>query len=473
MEIFEDVNFRKRRLFRIKQVFFEWSLRTDINCYTKIFEYRENFLAKFFWTLVLLLLNILTFWLIASTIFSFLIFEVVTKIDVVTEMSSKFPTVTFCNNDAFTTQESQAILENVAINNSLDLDSFTDMFTITHLAKMNAMNPSFGDEKRKRLGLKLDHIFTCVYGLKSCSKSDFNWFYSFEYGNCFQFNSGFNKKETLKNIDMQGYRHGLQITIGPLSNNNRYVSSWNDGIVVFVHNSSSFKPTSSDGVCLEPGKSTFISVKKTITHKYPYPYSNCIELNSFSSELYDIIIGSNKTYRQRDCIELCIQRKIIENCGCYSLENHDLKTTARPCLKLIDLFCLREQKANFNAKECEKNFCPLECDSIKYDLVLSSIVFPNLKGFNSLSESSIKYMQREVSNQSLTYDLFKQMYLQFNVFYPYLEYSEMSESPKMSIIDLFTQIGGSLGMFFSLSVFTIFEILEVFVLILHAALTKS
>ena len=473
MEIFENANLKNRKLFKAKKAFIDWSRRTDINCYTKIFEYRNNLIAQIFWTLILFLLNFFTFWLISSSVFSYLIYDVVTKISVVPEMSSKFPTITFCNNDAFTTHDSQAILEHVATNNSLDLNSFADMFTITHLAKMHAMNPSFGNENRKRLGLSLEQMFTCTYGAKDCSRHELNWFYSFDYGNCYQFNSGFLGNE-FKIVEMQGHRYGLQITIGPLVNTNRYVSSWNDGIVIFVHNSSSFKPTSADGVCLEPGKSTFISVKKTITHKHPYPYSKCIELddNTFKSELYDFILKSNKAYRQRDCIELCIQRNIIKKCNCYSLEIGDLNTVKRPCLNLTDLVCLLEQKSTFNGKECEKHFCPLECDSIKYDLHLLTIVFPNRKGFNSMNETSKKFMEK-VLNQSLTYDLFKQMYLQFNVFYSYLEYSEMSETPKVSCVDLLTQIGGSLGMFFSLSVFTLFEIFEVIFLVLHASFKKT
>jgi hypothetical protein len=51
------------------------------------------------------------------------------------------------------------------------------------------------------------------------------------------------------------------------------------------------------------------------------------------------------------------------------------------------------------------------------------------------------------------------------VYYPSLQYEQISESPKTQIFDLFTQIGGALGMFVSFSVFTIFELIEIFLLI--------
>ena len=73
-----------------------------------------------------------------------------------------------------------------------------------------------------------------------------------------------------------------------------------DGIVVFVHNSS-FKPDKR--VFVEPGIITDIQVERTLTQKQPLPYSDCIDLTSYSSELYDYIINTGQTYRQQDCFK--------------------------------------------------------------------------------------------------------------------------------------------------------------------------
>ena len=76
----------------------------------------------------------------------------------------------------------------------------------------------------------------------------------------------------------------------------------------------------------------------------------------------------------------------------------------------------------------------------------------------------------ESLNLTLSYDLFKSNVVFFNVYYPNLQYTQISESPKTGTIDLFTQIGGALGMFVSFSIFTLFELIEIVVLILKSFL---
>ena len=445
---------KKNRLFKVKQVFIEWSQRVDINCYNKIFEY-ENFLVQLFWTFVFTASTGLTFWLISSSIFDFLKFDVVTKTTSVYEIPTRFPTVTFCDNDPFTTSDGSKFLRDVAENNELDINQWHIMQTITDLARLQAMNPTFDNENKSSLGFSFEQIFQCTYNIDEDCKSDLHWYFSFEYGNCFQFNSGLNlsnHKIELKNIEKQGI--GLQVTLGPIVNKNQYVSSWNNGMVVFVHNSS-FGLSSSEGVYVELGKSTYISVERTFTQKYPFPYSDCVDFSSFKSTLYDFMIEANRTYRQQDCFDLCIQQKIIDYCKCYFTGYDNLNTTIRPCLNLTEYYCLITQYLSFEVKECQQNNCPLECASIKYDLSLSTLLYPNLKGYNSLSDTD-KYYIAQYIDQNLTYELFKEMYLQFSVYYPKLSYIELTEYPKTSIIDLLTQIGGSLSMFVRLSIFTAF-----------------
>jgi hypothetical protein len=76
-------------------------------------------------------------------------------------------------------------------------------------------------------------------------------------------------------------------------------------------------------------------------------------------------------------------------------------------------------------------------------------------------------------NQSLAYDVMKEYSLSFNVYYPYMRYTILTESPKTSIADLFSQIGGGLGLFVSFSVFTLFEFVEMFILVICGLLAKS
>jgi hypothetical protein len=211
---------------------------------------------------------------------------------------------------------------------------------------------------------------------------------------------------------------------------------------------------------------SLITVKRTFTKKYPSPYSACIDLTTYTSNLYEFIINSNQTYRQLDCLKLCVQEHIINECGCYSLEYPRLNTQARPCLNLTDNTCAFENKLNVDVKECESHSCPLECDTIKYDLALSSLVNPHLKEWQSFTTKEIAEYEKKLGVVNLTYDFFKSTWVSVKIYYTSLHYLEIKEVPKVNVIDLISQIGGSLGMFISFSVFTLFELIELVILMI-------
>ena len=73
------------------------------------------------------------------------------------------------------------------------------------LAQLNASNPSTSNEMRKNFGLNLSQI-SCTYNYTDC-KNDLHWYWSFAYGNCYQFNSGLNL--TNQNVDLkETFRNG-------------------------------------------------------------------------------------------------------------------------------------------------------------------------------------------------------------------------------------------------------------------------
>jgi len=71
-----------------------------------------------------------------------------------------------------------------------------------------------------------------------------------------------------------------------------------------------------------------------------------------------------------------------------------------------------------------------------------------------------------------SFDDYRTHELSIEVFYSTLSYTTMYEIPKVSLTDLLAQIGGSLGMFVSFSVFSFFELIEI-VILLICALIKS
>ena len=287
--------------------------------------------------------------------------------------------------------------------------------------------------------------------------NNFHWLWNYHYGNCWQFNSGLNMsnhKVELKNT-YYGYEFGLDLTIKIVDIQNKYVNldrCFSIGMVVFVHNSS-FTPFKTDLVSyifVKPGDKTFISVKRIFNYKQPYPYSECIDLASYSSDLYDLI-SSHRTYRQSDCFKLCRQKLYIQYCECNVFnDNLNVNPKVRLCYNSTDFNCFHNHYNTYNRSECAIKSCPLECNSIEYDLSVSSLLY----------SSSMK--------DNFTHPSYTTPSLRLLVYYPSLDFTILNESPKTTLLDLFSQIGGTLSIFISLSIFTIFELIEILILIIYS-----
>ena len=118
----------------------------------------------------------------------------------------------------------------------------------------------------------------------------------------------------------------------------------------------------------------------------------------------------------------------------------------------------------------------MECETIKYDLTVSSLIYPSQTYYDNEIDTQIfrDYCSNVLNRTNLTIESFRTFAISFNVFYSDLAYEFLVESPKTTIGDLFAQMGGALGLFVSYSIFTLFELIELFILIVWNVLfTKN
>ena len=120
------------------------------------------------------------------------------------------------------------------------------------------------------------------------------------------------------------------------------------------------------------------------------------------------------------------------------------------CSNLSELACTDNLYFIHDREECEKVSCPLECTSVDYDLSVSSLVYSN----------SLNVLNEKNSDFSSTVHLI--------IYYSTLEYTFINESPQTTELGLFASIGGTLGIFISLSLFTVFEFVEILILVIYA-----
>ena len=390
-------------------------------------------------------------------------YEVVTNIQVVNENSPTFPTVTICNVNPLTSKQAEQLIEKISyVNTEMNVSIFASTFDIfssfigylndfIYLAQSNAFAHDISNDERKTLG-NLPIILKCTFNEQSCGSDQLKWHYDASMGNCLRFNSGF-ELDLMRSLN-SGRAGGLHLELIILEAENKYVSlfSYSEGLRVFIHNSS-FDIRESEGVDVPLSKATNIAIKRTFVSKQASPYSDCVDIDSYNSEFVKFIKDSARTYRQIDCFDLCLQKKIIQSCGCYEVRYPRLYNHSTGC-NIKDLYwCSRNVSQTFRTNQIDPECvakCPLECDSVKYGLSLSSSTYPSKQNAEFYA---IKY-------PSYSYGLLKNRSVEMNIYYSDLSYTLISESPKTSVIDLFSNIGGTMGLYIGVSFLSFVEIVE-------------
>ena len=185
------------------------------------------------------------------------------------------------------------------------------------LTKMNEMNET---EKRKLSHRLEDMMPSCSFNKQSCSVDDFQWTFDPWYGNCWLFNAG----PRLNFNRLSGITCGLRMDFYVnFYENLTEIHSYNNGLgaMIRIDNSSYMTMYNPDeGIRIEPGHATSVSVSRSFKTSLSRPYSNCLidnETNAgFHSELFDLIQNSAYKYTQPICFLQCQQRIFLLNCNC-------------------------------------------------------------------------------------------------------------------------------------------------------------
>ncbi len=105
----------KNKLDQLKTMIVKYSLESTAQGYPKIFE-SKILLVKLIWILIFLGSSGGTAYFVVKGIIDYFQYEVVTKIRVISEVPSVFPTVTICDNNAFTSVASDMLIKNISYN---------------------------------------------------------------------------------------------------------------------------------------------------------------------------------------------------------------------------------------------------------------------------------------------------------------------------------------------------------------------
>ena len=406
------------------------------------------------------------------------------------EMPAKFPKVIICNINPFTTKYSIEFITSVNRQFNPDYDIFNetqmnelnlndkanminDIYTLARF-EMNGLNES---EKRK-LSHSLENVMQkCLFNFKKCSMNDFKWIFDPWYGNCWQFNA---KNETpMKYSSLPGENFGLKMGFyvnmyENLTRINHNVDSVRGALIRIDNSSYSSDLFALHGIKIAPGYAHDISVSRSFKSKLSAPYSNCLSQNGgFESDLIDLIQNSAYKYTQPMCLIQCLQRNIHVKCNCtdssllflFSFhESHKMCLTPNEIACMLKLYEARLLRDEFFKENCLQK-CPPECHMQEFDISLSSNqLIANY--YLDYLKSNTHLVEDFVNSEEINLETTRQSFLFFNIFYKSLSYSTSIESPEIDIVWLLIGIGSYLGLFMGLSVFSLFEFIQVLIEIL-------
>jgi len=169
------------------------------------------------------------------------------------------------------------------------------------------------------------------------------------------------------------------------------------------------------------------------------------------------------------------------NCSCYlTLGPQILPNTSACDLLDTDATCpplLMRDFRNNQSKYYDMYLpaCPLECDSIKYDTRMSSQNYPSKEVYEMFKKNVTmfnKYRNVYALNVS-TYNEYKKYFFKINVFYESMEYTYVTLSPKLTLVELLATLGGSLGACLGFTLVTFFEILEILFYMIYILFFKN
>ncbi|XP_066267851.1 uncharacterized protein [Branchiostoma lanceolatum] len=307
---------------------------------------------------------------------------------------------------------------------------------------------------------KEDFILQCTFDKERCSLDDFKVTQNAKYGNCFTFNHG--EDGLVRNTTKVGAEYGLKLTLSIEANEYVGLFGQDPGAKVTIHSVGSTPFPEGNALNTEPGKSTFVGLKRSSVKRQPHPYGDCT-----SYQERDALYGGKYTYET--CQHSCLQAALLERCGC-SDELIAINSTLCSVLNKTQECCRQDVRTRHEDGNLPCD-CRQSCNEDSYALWLSSSLWP--------SDSYVWYVLENIHARSQARNLpldpreLRQNLTRVHVYFRDLNYELITENPTYTEEALLSSLGGLLGLYVGLSVITVFEIINLVVDVVKVACNKD
>ncbi|XP_076109252.1 acid-sensing ion channel 1-like [Mytilus galloprovincialis] len=238
---------------------------------------------------------------------------------------------------------------------------------------------------------------------------------------------------------------------------NSYFGQWlGEGVQFTVHDKDEDPHfQGSSGYFIEPGHEYYGALRK-YTHEYlsePFKATP----TEFCRESFE----DGKKYLSTKCWKECYVSYIYEACKCIDFDYKDYPI----CSKYEYFKCARLAKGEFygNSKMKTGCHCPPACSSTRYEVTLSSSIFPS-DFYNDLLLKAV-YKNDQ--------DYYRKNFIVIHIYFDELKTTIVKQSAVYgSSVEIFGNLGGQMGLFIGASILTITELGEFLGFVLWFILKK-
>lgn len=166
-------------------------------------------------------------------------------------------------------------------------------------------------------------------------------------------------------------------------------------------------------------------------------------------------------YSRRNCLVLCQQKQHIDELGCADARLPLASFNAPPCRNKssFDRLMMKSQSNKHNLSDCG---CPLECESVSF--VVSTISYTQFPSFNFYTnmmvnnESFVERFYETRHKNNISFEMIKKSAVSFFVYFDDMMSMGWRESEDITLVDMMSNVGGTLGLFGGVSLLTFGEL---------------
>ncbi|XP_040200386.1 amiloride-sensitive sodium channel subunit gamma-like [Rana temporaria] len=415
------------------------------------------------WTTFVLLVLGCMLWQCSQLTATYLQYPTQEKVTLVNRARLPFPAVTFCNLNR--ARMSQLTLSKYHSLQDYLTDPSPDNYEEGVHGHEHQRNFAFAlsqlsTQDQMELGHQLkDMLISCVFHNEVCNESYFTTFLNPKLGNCYTFNGPNYPSSRIQQTDVlnatkAGFSYGLTMELHIEQNEYMTNVSTAAGLRVVLHGQGKMPFPEDEGVNIPPGQESDIGVVKVHVKRLQEPYNSRCSSGHDIRNYYADVYGTE--YSREACKKSCAQIKMIKNCGCRMWEFPAPPGIDIPICNISeppvnDCVEMYEYKLSHDQLKCH---CPLQCQEENFQLTLSSSQWPSSKYLDYFSQHiQIRHGYEDVEN-------LRDNIVKLVVYYQQLNYELIEEVPSMQLVDLFSSIGGLVGLWIGVSVCTVAEFLE-------------